>query len=124
MRLKNIFGEQEIYQLHHPQEAKNPSLMTSRLGGCTLSGTNITFGYLTLRFSTGAEIYAVQVKDVAKMQARLKKLVPLFLITPEKVLTMWTADSPPSLQETRIDISHKEEKRETGETETLPQKEA
>lgn len=98
LHFKDIFPEHEIFQLPHPQEAENPDVVTSRLGGQTLFGKDMTFDYLSLRFNTGADIYALQVQDVERMRSRLSKLLPLFVVTPEKNLQMWTAEEPPELQ--------------------------
>lgn len=98
LHFKDIFHEDSIYQLAHPEEEENPDVVTSRLGGRTLFGAHATYEHLSLRFSTGASIYAVDVKNVENFRIKLEKLIPLFVITPEKELLMWTAESPPALQ--------------------------
>lgn len=98
LHFTDIFSEQNIYQLAHPQEKKNPNVVISRLGGRTLFGTEITYDYLSLRFSTGASLYALDVQNVETFRKRLGTMVPLFVITPDKDLKMWTADNPPMLQ--------------------------
>ena len=84
LHFKEIFPEQEIFQLAHPEEKENPDVVASRLGGRTLFGSDITYDYLSLRFSTGAGLYAVDVQNVEQFKTKLDTLVPLFVITSEK----------------------------------------
>lgn len=98
LHFKDMFPQQNIFQLAHPEEKENPDVVTSRLGGRTLFGAGVTYEYLSLRFSTGASVYSLDVKGVDQFQQNLTKMVPLFVITKDKDLIMWTADAPPSLQ--------------------------
>lgn len=98
LHFTEIFPEHNIFQLAHPDEKENPYVVTSQLGGQTLFGADVTYDYMSLRFSTGAELHAVEVKNVEKFKQNMNTLVPLFIVKSDKTLVMWTADNPPILQ--------------------------
>jgi hypothetical protein len=68
------------------------------LGGQTLFGRDITHEQLSLRFSTGASLRSVEVTNVDEFRIRMARMIPLFVITPDKRLLIWTANEPPVLQ--------------------------
>ena len=98
LHFKNIISEQNIFQLAYRSENGHFDIAPSHLSGRTLFGADITYDNLSLRFSTGAGLYALDIYDVEQFKKKLDSFVPLFVITAEKHLIMWTADDPPSLQ--------------------------
>jgi len=98
LHFKNIIPQQNIFQLAQPNEEDIHDDAPAQLGGRTLFGTNITYDKLSLRFNTGAGLYAIEVHNVERFKRKLVSFVPLFVITVDKQLMMWTADEPPTLQ--------------------------
>jgi NhaP-type Na+/H+ or K+/H+ antiporter len=98
LHFKNIISEPNIFQLAYRGENENPDISLPQLSGQTLFGKDITYDNLSLRFNTGAGLYAVDIHDVEQFKKKLESLVPLFVITSEKELVMWTVDNPPNLQ--------------------------
>jgi len=98
LHFKDVVSEHHIFQLAQPGEKDMPVTAPAQLGGRTLFGTDITFENLSLRFNTGAGLYALDVLDVEKFKKKLVSFLPLFVITADKQLLMWTAEAPPALQ--------------------------
>ena len=100
MHFKDTFGFQEVYQLPR-QDADGPNEnLPKRLRGKTLFNQDITYEYLNFRFSTGAIVQEILIKDMEKIEQQLDVLVPLFVVTndEEKQLLFWTKNNPPELQ--------------------------
>lgn len=98
LHFKSIFDSHNIFQLAHPDEKDNPNVVPSRLGGRTLFGRDITYDQLSLSFSTGATLYAVEIKNLDEFRQKMSRLLPLFVVTADHRLIMWTADDPPTIQ--------------------------
>jgi hypothetical protein len=98
LHFKDTFHSHHTFQLAHPDEKDNPNVVPSRLGGQTLFGRDITHEQLSLRFSTGASLRSVEVTNVDEFRIRMARMIPLFVITPDKRLLIWTANEPPVLQ--------------------------
>jgi NhaP-type Na+/H+ or K+/H+ antiporter len=97
LHFKNIIPQQHIFQLAQPNEEHMHDESPAQMGGRTLFGKDITYEKLSLRFNTGAGLYAVEVQNVELFEKKLDALVPLFVITIDKQLLMWTANDPPIL---------------------------
>jgi len=99
LHFKTIISDQHIFQLAQPGQKDIHDDAPAQLGGRTLFGIDITYDNLSLRFNTGAGIYAIDIHDIVAFRKKLRKFTPLFVITTDKQLLMWTANKPPQLQE-------------------------
>ena len=94
LHFKSIISDQHIFQLAQPGETDIADDAPAQLGGRTLFGTDITYDNLSLRFNTGAGLYAIEIHDLEEFKKKLQSLVPLFVITTDKQLMVWTAINP------------------------------
>ncbi len=95
LRLKEIFGAREVFQL--PAEHSPNEQFAMRYGGRTLFGEEITYEYLGLRFSTGASLFELECQSADTFASKRHLIVPMFLIRGSDLI-MWTMENPPQIQ--------------------------
>jgi len=96
IRFGEVFESSGLYQLTpHGEEKRDKERVSSHLHGRFLFGPEVTFAYLTARFSKGAVIKKTRLSEVSDFKAHLaryRNAVPLFLINEAGELSFFTVD--------------------------------
>lgn len=96
LHFKDLFGDREVYQLPHQNMGQGRTEVSQRVGGRDLFDYALTFDTLKLRFSTGATLQAIRIKDIANYDNHCRSAIqPMFIVTPAHDLLIWTAVNPP-----------------------------
>jgi hypothetical protein len=98
LHFKGILGKHSVFQLPR-QTAPDESYVSLKLGGQNLFGTNITYEYLAIRFSTGAAIHTLKVDNLKSYQEKRDKIESLFTITSDGKLNIRRTNEPPQVYE-------------------------
>ncbi len=102
LQFVDVFGRAEVYQLPPESSEEGPRKTVSQhLQGRLLFSPEITYAYLSQRFAHGAVVKTTKLTqefDYNAFQALYDDAVPLFLITQNGNLVVFTKDNPPSPQ--------------------------
>jgi hypothetical protein len=105
-----VFGSSEVYQLapQHQNDDERPAVLRP-LRGLTLFGSGLTYTALTDRLDEGASVVISAITEASEEAIRGqicdKDCIPLFIINPEGMLVIVTAERPPMLRSKQILIS-------------------
>ncbi|MEJ2634094.1 MAG: cation:proton antiporter [Calditrichia bacterium] len=95
------FGTNEVFQLSVEENEEQQSKVLSKdLRGNILFGLNHTYSYLFERFGTDSTVKAMNItdrfrEDIFRKHAESHNIIPLFLITDNKKLVIYTSESGP-----------------------------
>ncbi len=96
LHFRDLFGDRDVYQLPHQNMGQGRTEVSQRVGGRDLFDYALTFDTLKLRFSTGATLRAIRIKDIANYDNHCRSAIqPMFIVTPAHHLIIWTAVNPP-----------------------------
>lgn len=108
LHFERVFGREQIYQLP-PQATRGPSEGSRHLRGRTLFGDGANHAFLTQSFLAGWSIKRTRLSEEFKFEAFKAKnkdaVIPLFLITEDHRLLVFTAESKLSPQPGQVVIS-------------------
>lgn len=90
------FGKQNVFQLPHHGTSSDGT--TTNLGGPWVFAPHATFEHLNLCFGSGADLHLFEIKDPEALRQRFGKFIPMFLVSPEGHLQVWTLHNPPTLR--------------------------
>lgn len=95
MHFRDFVGSDDVYQLPHQRISEKADSVPLRLGGNNLFGHNVTYEYLSARFRDGANLEAIPIDDMDEFREWQSQIVPMFLVTRDGRLVVWTANNPP-----------------------------
>ncbi len=101
LHLSRIFGGNNVYQLTvEEEEEEQGKAVSEELRGKILFGTNYTYYYLLNRFNHNSKIKSTPITEEYDYKKFLgenggNEVIPMFLITKEKNLVVYTSESKP-----------------------------
>jgi NhaP-type Na+/H+ or K+/H+ antiporter len=103
LKYARLFGSRETYQLapRKDDDKSRSQTVSAELSGRILFGSDLTFRYLDTRWRLGATIKTTKLSpefdEEEFRETYNQKAVPLFVITAQRELKVYTADQPPQL---------------------------
>ncbi len=95
VRFSGVFNRSEVYQLASRQDEND---ISQELSGRQLFGDDVTYDYINQLIANGAQIETLAVDDVPVAEAQLRNgMLPLFSVTQDQELNVWTNAEPPPL---------------------------
>ena len=95
LHFKDVVGSIRTYQLPRQAASSAATSVAMQLGGENLFGEKVTYDYLAKQFSKDAVLDALEIDSTTPNNYEEKGVVPLFIVSPEGQLKVWTADNPP-----------------------------
>ena len=102
LNFSEAFGDKEIYQLPHENEAggASPSGVARHLRGRFLFHASASFSELSERFARGAQVKSTNITseyDLETFQADYPGSIPLFVLGEKGKVIVYTAKAPPAV---------------------------
>ncbi|MEL6152265.1 MAG: tetratricopeptide repeat protein, partial [Chloroflexota bacterium] len=92
LHFRNVFDKEEVYQL----PASNDEAIAELLSGRELFDHHVTYNYLSTLFREGGKVSQLPVDDTDGVSRAIENgFTPLFVVTPQRQLKVWTAEETP-----------------------------
>ncbi|QPC83812.1 sodium:proton antiporter [Phototrophicus methaneseepsis] len=89
---ENVFGHRNTYELPRPERDRRGGI-SPNIGGTPLFHSDTTYDYLQTQYMSGAQITTIS----ANLFQNTADVLPLFVLTEDRELLIWTVDNPPRL---------------------------
>ena len=99
LHLREAFGPQAVFQLPQQNQNRQTDKVAHSVTGRYLFGEQFTYEGLSARFTSDTEVKTLTIDDVEAFEQRMQSgIQPLFLITADKQILVWTMHNPPRLR--------------------------
>ncbi len=95
LHFKDTISSIRTYQLPRQAASSAPTNVAMQLGGENLFGEKVTYDFLSQQFREDARLDVLEVDRAIPQNYEANGKVPLFVVSPEGKLKVWTANNPP-----------------------------
>lgn len=97
---REMFGRRGTFQLRSNNPENTLKQVPTDLGGRPLFADGMTYDYLEHLYEGGSRFFTIPVDNVKDIENRIAKgMIPLFVITSDGDLLIWTDNDPPRLRQ-------------------------